>query len=316
MHTPQLVVAALLAALIPAASACNRADTDEQARRAAAGMREVASRAGDQLADSWLTTKIQAQYFADEDIKARYINVSTREGVVTLKGRVDSDALRQQALNIARYTDGVTRVEDQLTIGTAATAGAAPETLETQDTGSAVATTGTLPPAAAGVGGIDDASVTSRVQARYFLDRIMKQRRIEVDTREGVVTLRGDVASDTERAQALLLARTTDGVERVEDGLTVNAALAPEGATGGTPPAQPPTPSRSDDEALTALVQSRLFAEPDLKDASIQVTAKDGVLLLDGTVATSAAKQRAVSLARGADGVVQVIDRLRVGRPR
>src|SRR5687768_1626570 len=55
MKTHQLIIAALLAALIPA-SACNRADTDENARRAATGMREAALRAGDQLADSWLTT--------------------------------------------------------------------------------------------------------------------------------------------------------------------------------------------------------------------------------------------------------------------
>jgi hyperosmotically inducible periplasmic protein len=314
MKTPQLVMAALAAALIPA-SACNRADTDENARRAAAGMREAAVRAGDRLADSWLTTKIQAQYFADEDIKARYINVSTREGVVTLKGRVDSERAREEALNIARYTDGVTRVEDQMTVGASAAAGAAPETPGPADVGSPVATTGTLP-ADAGVARIDDASVTSRIQAKYFLDRSLKERRIEVDTRERVVTLRGELASDNERAQALLLARSTEGVERVEDALTVNAALGPAGVSGEFVPAQPPAPPHSDDEALAARVQSRWSAEPDLKALAIQVTAKDGVLLVEGTLPTAAAKRRAMAVARGTEGVVQVIDRVRVGRTR
>lgn len=314
MKTPQLIITALVAALI-SASACNRADTDENARRAAAGMRDAALRAGDQLADSWLTTKIQAQYFADEDIKARYINVSTHEGIVTLKGRVDSERAREQVLNIARYTDGVTRVEDQLTVGASPTAGAAPETPGLADLGSAVATTGTLP-ADAGVDRIDDASVTSRIQARYFLDPSMKERRIEVDTREGVVTLRGELASDNERAQALLLARTTAGVERVEDALTVNASLAPAGVGGALAPAPPPTPAHSDDEALAARVQSRWSTEPDLNALSIEVTAKDGVLLLDGTVSRAAAKQRAISVARGTDGVIQVIDRITVRRVR
>jgi len=310
MKTPQLFIAALAAALIPA-SACNRADTDENARRAAAGMREAAVRAGDRLADSWLTTKIQAQYFADEDIKARYINVFTREGVVTLKGHVDSARAREQALNIARYTDGVRRVEDQL-VGASATAGAAPETLAADHRGSAVATSGTVPPADAGADRMDDASVTSRVQAKYFLDPSVKARQIEVETRERVVTLRGEVASDNERAQALLLARTTEGVERVEDALTVNAALA----GGELVPVQPPAPPHSDDEALVARVQSRWSAEPDLQALSIQATAKDGVLLVEGTLPTAAARQRAIAVARGTDGVVQVVDRTRVTRGR
>lgn len=310
MKIPRLIIAALAAALMPA-FACNRADTDENARRAAAGMRETALRAGEQLADSWLTTKIQAQYFADEDIKARYINVSTREGVVTLKGRVDSERAREQALNIARYTDGVTRVEDQLTVGASAAAGAAPETVRPADPESAVATTGTMP-ADAGDDRIDDASVTSRIQAKYFLDPSMKERRIEVDTRERVVTLRGELASDNERAQALLLARTTEGVERVEDALTVNAALAPAGASGELVPAPP----HADDEALVARVQARWSAEPDLKALSIQVTAKDGVLLVEGTLPTAAVSERAIAVARGTEGVVQVIDRIRTGRAR
>lgn len=171
---------------------------------------------------------------------------------------------------------------------------------------SAVATSGTLP---AGGAILDDATVTSRIQAKYFLDPSIKGRRIQVDTQGGVVTLRGEVASDNERAQALLLARTTEGAERVEDGLTVDASVdAPADAV------DVPAPSRADDEALTALVQSRLGDDTSLNAATmITVTAKDGVLLLDGTAPTAAAKQRALSIARNTDGVVQVVDRIRVG---
>jgi hyperosmotically inducible periplasmic protein len=177
---------------------------------------------------------------------------------------------------------------------------------------SAVATSGTLRSEATVIP-LEDASVTSRIQAKYFLDQAIKGRRIDVDTRAGIVTLSGDVASDEERAQALLLARTTPGVERVEDALTVNAAI-------GTPPAAGaaatdlPVPAKADDEALTALVESRLADDPSLIALTIDVTAKDGVLLLDGAVPTAAVKQRVLSLARGTDGVLQVIDRISVRR--
>ena len=57
------------------------------------------------------------------------------------------------------------------------------------------------------------------------LDPTIKGRNISVELTAGVVTLRGQVASEDERAQALMLARSTPGVQRVEDYLTVDAAL-------------------------------------------------------------------------------------------
>ena len=179
----------------------------------------------------------------------------------------------------------------------------------------AVATTGTLP--AGGV--LDDASVTSQIQAKFFLDPAIKARRIDVDTQRGIVTLRGDVARDNERAQALILARTTEGVERVEDALTVNAAIDPpaQADTADTAPSSDvPAPSNADDEALTAALQSRFSDDASLKAATIAVTAKDGVVLLDGVAPTVAARQQAISIARETEGVVQVIDRITVEKTR
>ena len=89
MRKSHLVLGISLLSLTPLV-ACNRADTDETARRAASEAREIAGRAGEQLADSWLATKVQAQFFADDDVKARDISVSARDGVVTLAGTVDS----------------------------------------------------------------------------------------------------------------------------------------------------------------------------------------------------------------------------------
>jgi hyperosmotically inducible protein len=301
-------------------TACNRADTAEKTREASATVKTVASQAGDKLADSWLTTKIQAQYFADEDIKARYIKVRSRDGVVTLNGRVDNDDLRQQVVNIAKYTDGVTQVQDQLTVGPERVA---EDAKPAAGSDRAVATTGTPPyTAPATIGRTDDASVTAFVQSKYFLDDDLKGRHIQVDTSNGVMTLHGDVASDNERAKALLLARTTPGVERVEDALTVDASLTSGSGAGSTPsqPAAaspaPASPAQSADAALTDKLKTRLTSEPQLKAGSVDVTVRDGVALVDGTLPTAAAKQRALSLVRATDGVVQVIDRVKIGKAK
>jgi len=368
----------VIAGAVAVAAACNRADTTADARHAAAEVRKVAAKAGDQLADSWLTTKIQAQYFADDDIKARFINVSTHDGVVTLSGRVESAESKRQALQIAQNTDGVREIQDHLVIGLeqARDGSSAPEQMDSawittkiqakyfadpsvngrdinvtttngvvtlsgrvdsdqakqqavaiargtdgvarvddrlavQPDG-AVATTGTVrgdTPRTLGEK-IDDARITSTIQSKYFLDDLVKGRRIDVDTRQGVVSLRGDVSNESERSQALLLARNTDGVQRVEDNLTVNPSVT--GSTNTTAEKAPSTPERVDDAALTTKIQSKFFVDNQVKAGSIDVSSKDGVVLLEGTVPHEAARKKAVSIARSSDGVVQVVDRLKV----
>jgi hyperosmotically inducible protein len=310
MRTLQLCGAILLVATT---AACNRSESEVNARRATDKVGVVAARAGDRLADSWLTTKIQAQYFADDDIKARHINVSTRDAVVTLTGYVDGQPQRELAVQIAKMTDGVRQVNDQLAI-----AGAPREP-------AAVATTGDTPPPSspeapnaanepspsapgASPPSIDDAQVTARVQSKFFIDERIKGTRIDVETRSGVVTLSGDVADDDERAQALLLARTTEGVQRVEDHLTITPYVPPDEKAA-------PPPARMDDAMLTTTIQAKYFVDTTVKGSAVNVSVKDGVVLLEGTVPSAAARKQALAIAQNTEGVVQVVDRLQVGRP-
>jgi osmotically-inducible protein OsmY len=238
MRTPQLLCG-VAAALTLVAGGCNRADTNAQTQRAAAEVRGAASKARDELADAWLTTQIQAKYFADRDIKARYIDVSTNNHVVTLDGYVQSDDARRHAVDLAKETNGVREVQDRLLIGQAPRT--ADRTLPA-DTAANPAATSPAPAAPAAPSNetaattgqtssapadrpIDDARITTTIQAKYFVSATVKGRRIDVDTRGGVVTLRGQVASEREREEALRAARETAGVQRVEDMLTVDAGL-------------------------------------------------------------------------------------------
>jgi hyperosmotically inducible protein len=198
---------------------CNRTETSRDAEQAAQQVKSAAAQAGDKLADGWLTTKIQAQFFADDDVKSRYINVTSHDGVVTLKGFVESDDARRQVLEIARNTDGVKEIDDrQLLVGRAVTESF--EAASTTPPPSPVATSGVVP-----VPLPSDPTVVTTIQAKLFLDPTLKTRNVEVQAADGVVTLRGSVASETERAQALLLARSSSGVKRVEDYLVVDAAI-------------------------------------------------------------------------------------------
>jgi hyperosmotically inducible protein len=137
----------------------------------------------------------------------------------------------------------------------------------------------------------------------------VKGRRIDVDTRNGVVTLSGQVADEDERAQTLLLARTAEGVVRVEDHLTV--APYPV-ATPATQPAAPPL----DDATLTTMIRAKYFVDPMVKASAVDVSARGGVVTLQGTVADDAARKQAIAIAQNTSGVGQVIDRLTVAPAR
>ena len=70
------------------------------------------------MTDTAITTKLRAQFLADEALRRASISVSTNNGVVTLKGVVPSRAVHAKAVHLVSHSHGVTRVEDGLRIST------------------------------------------------------------------------------------------------------------------------------------------------------------------------------------------------------
>ena len=324
MKVPQLFCGAF--ALVMTVSACQKqtsqAELKQSASETADRIKAESVKAGDKLEDVWLTTKIQAKFVGDRDIKARDVNVSAHDGVITLKGHVLNESEHQLALTLAKNTSGVKQVVDNLDVEVAAPPpasavnGGTPGAAATAGT---AATTGTnaSPSSPPPVAASDDARITTSIQSKYFMDDRIKGRPIVVTTNGGVVTLTGQIADDTERAEALLLARTTEGVKRVEDNLTVSPGPASTAATPPTTvepstPAKPPAAVADTDAALADRVRSQLASDNQVKDAPIDVTAKNGVVQLQGTVRTRAVKERALTVAKGIDGVTQVVERIQV----
>ena len=74
--------------------------------------------------DAGITTAVKSKLAADDTVKAYKVDVDTANKVVTLSGEVDTQAQRAHAVMIARNTDGVADVVDQLRVNpTAATSG-------------------------------------------------------------------------------------------------------------------------------------------------------------------------------------------------
>ena len=64
-------------------------------------------------------------------------------------------------------------------------------------------------------------AITAKIKSKMALDDTIKAARIDVDTRDGAVTLSGTVGSEAQRRRAVQLARETEGVRSVTDKLTV-----------------------------------------------------------------------------------------------
>jgi len=238
----------------------------------------------------WITTKIQAQYFANPEISPWHIDVTTASnGVVTLRGSVEDASDRNEAVRIARTTEGVTSVDDQLTIG------------------QAVAATD-----AAGDPNQSDSWISAKIQSKYFLDAEVKGRDIDVDTQNGLVTLRGSVGSESERRHAIAIARTTSGVRDVNDRL----AITPATSSGNDQSGLARAADAADDAWVTIKIQSKFFLDPDIKGSAINVNTSDGVVTLQGTVESATDKQSAEQIAKATDGVASVRNELKVATTR
>jgi hyperosmotically inducible protein len=94
----------------------NKATPSTRAESVKAQAKTAADRVGKEIADTLVTTKVQAMFYLDRDVKAMDIDVTTHGGVVTLTGSVDSEAARQKAVADARSTEGVKQVVDKLTV--------------------------------------------------------------------------------------------------------------------------------------------------------------------------------------------------------
>jgi len=144
--------------------------------------------------DSWMTAKTKIALAADGRVKGRQIDVETTQGVVLLRGKVDSDAAKQAAGDIAKMLDGVKSVKNDLEV----VAPAAREAVEDKDD-----------------------AITTHVKEQIAKDTNLKQADIAVQTNAGVVSLTGEVRDLMTSANASWTAWQVPGVKSVKNDLTV-----------------------------------------------------------------------------------------------
>jgi hyperosmotically inducible periplasmic protein len=157
------------------------------------------------LDDSTVTAKVKTKLATDSETSAIKIGVETNQGVVTLSGEVPTDTEKQKAEQLARNTEGVKQVVNNIKIN--------PDSLGASNmrekAGEAARELGET---------VNDAAILATVKGKLIADGITGTN---VDVNDGKVVLKGEVDDPQKKAKAEDLARKTNGVKEVTNQLTV-----------------------------------------------------------------------------------------------
>ena len=153
------------------------------------------------VTDSRLAVKINTALWSDLRFPGRQISVDTQDGVVTLRGKVDSEETKKAADDIIGRLEGVKEIRNQLQI---------------------------VPPERRAEVDARDQAIARALDVKLKEDPQLQDAVIDTRVDAGLVTLSGQVRNAAARSRAVELARAVPGVRSVRNELT-SAPLARSG---------------------------------------------------------------------------------------
>ena len=243
------------------------------------------------MADDQIEKNVEAAFDRDAMLDESDIEVSSvNAGTVVLKGKADTLSERLRAIEVASAVPGVRRVASEMT---------GPDDLTDAEIWSSAGapgdkTAGDNPKGTS----MNDAWITSAAKVRLIANPNTPALDINIDTRDGAVTLFGIVPSEDAKRAAAAEVGKVSGVKTVANELRV----VPESKQDQV---------EAKDEEIKDRVTKRLEAAP-LDDDDIKVEVSAGAVRLSGTVGSQAERLRALTVARGAAGVRSVVDDLHI----
>ena len=192
---------------------------------------------------------------------------------------------------------------------------------------------------------VKDGWLVTKLHSLFIPEDALSGSNIDVDVKNGLVTLQGTVPTEAARARAIAIAKGADGVKGVTDQLRIApehrgiddksedaAKKAGRKTAAGAEKAADKTAHAADKAADKTVagarkagrkvddgwIKSKIYAQymadwnDVLNDSDIKVHVDNNRVRLEGTVKSAAAKARAVSIAKNTDGVKGVTDLLKV----
>lgn len=154
---------------------------------------------GAALSDTAITAKVKSTLMGEDSLRYSEISVTTTNGVVTLEGTASGQNASAEATKKALAVDGVKSVDNELTTPSASKAAAKTKT--------AVAKTKRV---------VSDSWITTKVKSTLLADSMSKGFEVNVDTKNGVVVLKGVLASQDAVDHVKDTAAKIEGVKSVD----------------------------------------------------------------------------------------------------
>lgn len=234
----------------------------------------------DPVQDARLQGALQSALSLNRVLNPFRIEVTVNGANARLTGEVENNVERQLAEHVALATHGIEQVDNQLQINPALVE----RPLELR----------------AYAQRLEDATLAAVLRARLLWSRITEKAAIEVESREGVVTLRGKVDSAEAKELAGVLARTTEGVHLVNNLVSLDSAAM---AKAREKPVDVPDGPQPSDSWIVDKIQSSYRYSRNLDGLNLKVASEQGMVRLSGEVVSSEQKTIAVEVARQIIGV-------------
>ncbi|MEX5616387.1 BON domain-containing protein, partial [Pseudomonas syringae] len=233
-----------------------------------------------QLTEARQEGSIWTAFALNKHLSPFKIDVGVEQGTATLKGKVENEVDRELAERIALDTKGIEKVDNQLEVDPAVASEPGTRTNMAQR--------------------FEDATLVATVKSKLLWSSVTEALNIEVDSKDGVITLKGRAQSPEAKELAGSLASNTDGVVSVNNLISLSAADSIAAKT--QPQSLTPTEEMSD-AWITSKVKASLIYSRTLDGLNIKVDTKAGVVSLNGVVANFAEKELAVEIAKNIRGV-------------
>ena len=228
-----------------------------------------ASETDDRIESSFNKTYVYKTYLKDEKIK-----ISSKDGAVTLSGSVANETHKPMAADTAEALPGVKSVDNRIKV------------------------TGDSPTEKS------DTWISMKVKGGLVFHRNVNAGKTEVSVKDGIVTLKGESASQAQKDLTTEYAKDVDGVKEVKNEMTVAAATKKTDATAG---------EAIDDASITAQVKGSLLSHRSTSALRTKVTTNDGVVTVSGIAKNTAEKDLVTKFAEDINGVKSVVNNMTIG---
>jgi len=223
--------------------------------------------------DSRIELSAKQSYVFKTYLQGDDIKIQSRDGAVTLTGIVSENFHKSLAQETVAGLPGVNSVDNRLEVKGA-------------------------PPTAN-----SDAWLRDKVKVALLFHRNVSSGTTEVDVTDGIVTLRGEAANQSQKELSTEYARDVEGVKDVKNEMSVSKSLKKTPRTVG---------EKIDDASISAQVNMTLLNHRSTSVLNTSVKTKRGVVTVGGKARNAAEKELVTKLVADINGVKSVKNQMTI----